>query len=76
MALFWLTHKTKRGTEVIIIEAAHLMMARVKAGMAGQTGEFESEIQFDNETAKKIPREWIGKTLSQASAQRPLKNIA
>ena len=34
MALFWLTYKTRRGTEVFIAEAAHLMMARVKASMA------------------------------------------
>ena len=69
MAIFWLTHRTKRGTEIFIVEAAHLMMARIKAGM-------ESGIQFDDATAKKAPPDWIGKTLSQAQAQQLLKNIA
>ena len=76
MALFWLAFKTKRDTEIYIVEAAHLMMARIKASMAGQQGEFESGIQLDAEIAKKIPVEWIGKALSRASAQRLLKDIS
>lgn len=52
------------------------MMARIKAGMAGQRGDFESGIQFDDATAKKAPPDWIGKTLSQAQAQQLLKDIA
>jgi hypothetical protein len=48
-------------------------MARVKASMAGQKGEFHSNIQFDDATAKQILAEWIGKTLSQTQAQCLLK---
>jgi hypothetical protein len=60
MHLFWLTFDTPRGTEVYIVEAGHLMMARMKAGLAGQTGTFQEGHPLDAKTAKKIPNKMIG----------------
>lgn len=65
MALFWLTFNTARGTEVFIIESAHVMMARIKASMAGQKGDFLECHQLDAKTAKKIPKKMIGRSLSR-----------
>ena len=62
--MFWLTYKTSRGTEVFIVEAGFLMMARVKAGMVEQEGEFQEGHQLDARTAKKIPAKMIGRRLS------------
>jgi hypothetical protein len=63
--VFWLT---PRGTEVFIVEADFLMMAKVKAGIAGQKGEFQEGHQLDAKTAKKIPVKMIGWTLSHKEA--------
>jgi hypothetical protein len=40
MHLFWLTFNTHTGTEVFIVEAGFLLMARMKAALAGQPGDF------------------------------------
>ena len=53
---------------MFIVEAAHLMMARMKAGMAGQQGAFQEGHKLDAKTARKIPAKMIGRTLSQAVA--------
>ena len=74
--MFWLTFDTPRGTEVFIVDAGFVAMARVKAGMAGQTGEFQEGHQLDVKTAKKIPAKMIGRTLSHAEAFELLKRIS
>lgn len=74
--MFWLTFKTSRGLEVYIVQASHLLMARMKAGMAGQDGEFQEGHRLDRKTAKKIPAKMIGRTLSQREAVALLKRIA
>jgi len=53
--MFWLTYVTPRGTGVFIAEAGFLMMAKVKAGMAGQKGEFQEGHQLDARTSKRFP---------------------
>jgi hypothetical protein len=73
--MFWLTYYTPRGIEVFIAEAGFLMMAKVKAGMAGQTGEFQEGHKIDAKTAKKIPAKMIGRTLSHKEAFALLKKI-
>jgi hypothetical protein len=73
--MFWLTFETARGVEVYIIEARHLMVARVRAGMAGQQGQFQEGHQLDAKTSKKIPAKVIGRTLSHKEAFALLKRI-
>jgi len=73
--MFWLTYDTPRGTEVFIAEAAFLMMARIKADMAGQKGDFQEGHQLDAKTAKKLPAKMIGRTLSHKEAFALLRRI-
>jgi hypothetical protein len=74
--MFWLTFETSRGVEVYIVEARHLMMARVRAGMAGQQGQFQEGHELDAQTAKKIPARMIRRTLSHKEAFALLKKIS
>ena len=74
--MFWLTYETARGTEVFIADAGFLILAKVKAGMAGQTGEFQEGHQLDINTARKIPAKMLGRTLSHKEAFDLLKRIA
>jgi hypothetical protein len=66
--MFWLTFETAGAIEVLIIEANHLALARIKAGMAGQKGHFMEGHQLDAKTAKKVPAKMIGRTLTQTQA--------
>lgn len=75
MHLFWLTFKASRGIEVRIVETGFLAMARIKAGLAEQQGEFQEGHQFDINTAKKIPAKMLGRTLSHKGAFALLKRI-
>jgi hypothetical protein len=61
---------------VYIVEARHLMMARVRAGMAGQQGQFREGHQLDAKTSKKVPAKVIGRTLSHIEAFALLERIA
>jgi hypothetical protein len=54
--MYWLTFETSGDIQAHIVPASHLMMARIKAGMAGQKGEFQEGHQLDANTAKKIPQ--------------------
>jgi hypothetical protein len=73
--MFWLTFETSYGIEVRIIEANHLVLARMKAGMAGQRGMFQEGHQLDAKTAKKIPAKMMGRTLTHKEAFALLKGI-
>jgi hypothetical protein len=73
--LFWLTFKTNRRKEVFIAEAGSLGLARMKAGVRGQKGEFQEGHQIDSKTAKRIPKQMIGRTLSREEAERLLKRL-
>jgi hypothetical protein len=54
--MFWLTFDTPRGLEVFIVQAGHLAMARMKAGLAGQQGTFQEGHELDAKIAKKSRR--------------------
>lgn len=73
--MFWLTFETNGRTEVFIAEAGFLGMARMKAALAGQQGEFDEGHELDPKTAKKIPAKMIGRTLSRDEAERLLKRL-
>ena len=74
--MFWLTYDTPRGKEVFIANAGFLLMAKVKAGLAGQKGEFQEGHKLDARTAKKIPANMIGRTLTHNEAFALLKQIS
>jgi hypothetical protein len=75
--MFWLAFKNSRGAvEVFIVQAHHLMMARMRAGMAGQQGTLQEGHELDRKTARKIPAKMVGRSLSQKEAMALLKRIA
>jgi hypothetical protein len=74
--MFWLTFETSGDIQVHIVEANHLMLARIKAGMVGQKGVFQEGHQLDAKTARKIPEKMVGRSLSQKEATALLKRIA
>ena len=74
--MFWLTYASSRGTEVFIAESGFLMVAKVKAELAGQRGEFQEGHVVDANTAKKIPLDMIGRSLSHKEAFALLKRMA
>jgi hypothetical protein len=76
MSLFWLTFDTAQGRAVWIQEAHEPSMARLKASMAGAPEDFKEYLQLDEKTAKKIPKNLIGKTLKNAQANALLKKLA
>jgi hypothetical protein len=75
LIVFWLTYQTPRGTQVFIADAGFLMMAKVKAGIAGQKGEFQKGHKIDAKTEKKITAKMIGRTLSHKEVFSLLKRI-
>jgi hypothetical protein len=74
--MFWLTFETSGDIQVHIVRANHLALARIKAGMAGQKGEFQEGHQLDTKTAKKIPANMIARTLTHKEAFALLKRIS
>jgi hypothetical protein len=54
--MYWLTFDTSGDIQVHIAQANHLMLARIKAGMAGQKGEFQEGHRLD---AKDSARKWM-----------------
>jgi hypothetical protein len=75
-AMYWLTFETSGDVQVRIVQANHLLLARMKAGMAGQKGAFQEGHQLDAKTAGKIPEKMVGRSLSQKEATALLKQIA
>jgi hypothetical protein len=53
--MYWLT-ETSGSLQVLIVQANHLILARLKASMAGQKGRFQEGHQLDIRTAKKLQR--------------------
>lgn len=74
--MFWLTYETPRGTEVFIADSGFLILAKVRASLAGQTGEFQEGYLLDIKTATKIPAKMIGRTISQKEAFALLKRTS
>jgi hypothetical protein len=72
--MYWLTFDNG-ALQVMIIQAGHLAEARLKAGMLGQKGTFKEGHLLDDETAKRIPRNMISRTLSRNEANALLKKF-
>ena len=76
MKLFWLAFQTDDGPEVFIQTAHSLLFARLVAMIKGQKDFYSEGHVLDEATAKKVPKEMIGRTLSQTEALRLLKRMA
>jgi hypothetical protein len=73
--MYWLTFETFGDIQVHIVRANHLMLARIRAGMAGQKGQFQEGHPLDAKTAKKIPARMVGRTLTHKEAFALLTRI-
>jgi hypothetical protein len=74
--MFWLTFETSGDIQVHIVQANHLALARIEAGIAGQKGEFQEGHQLGAKVVKRIPAKMIGRTLSHKEAFALLKRIS
>lgn len=76
MALWWIVNKTDGQMSVSVHEAESQIAARMRANLAGHTGTFSEAYQLDTKTAKKMPKDLVGRVLSQKEALRLLKKIS
>lgn len=73
MPLFWIVHETEDGKRVFIQEAGDLLMARLKASMAGFEGEFVEGHELEPKMA--VPEKMQGRPLTADEAGRLLKRM-
>ena len=60
---------------VFLQEGNSLISARLEAGRAGHSGNFLEAHQLDGKTAKKLPRDVIGRPLTKARARAVLQRM-
>jgi hypothetical protein len=74
--MYWLSFKIPQGVCVVVQPASSLIEARMKAHVdVGCPGEFQVGHQLDAKLIKRIPKNMIGKCLSQAQAARLLSAL-
>lgn len=73
MPLFWIVHETEAGKRVFIQEAGDLLMARLKASMAGFEGKFVEGYELEPKMA--VPEKMRGRPLTADEAARLLKRM-
>lgn len=73
MPLFWIVHETEDGKRVFIQEAGDLIMARLKANMAGFEGEFVVGHKLGPNMT--VPEKMQGRPLTADDAKRLLKRM-
>jgi|GEM_PF-3000177 len=76
MPLFWIVHTKGRVPSIFIQDASAMVYARLAAAKAGFDGAFAEAHELDAKTAKKIPKQMIGRALSQKEAAALLKRMA
>ena len=74
-SLFWLVFKSGNDRSVIIQPAGTIIVARMRALLAGIEGEFQEGHELDAKTAKKVPKRMIGRVLSRKDATALLKKL-
>lgn len=60
---------------MVVQPASNLISARMRAAIAGVTGDFQEGYELDAKTAKKVPKGLIGKSLSRKEAAALLKKL-
>ena len=75
MALFWIVHKFDGQHCVRIQEGGALIFAQLNAMKDGFGGTFVEAHRLDADTAKKIPKRMIGRTLTMDEATALLDGL-
>jgi hypothetical protein len=71
MPLYWLCYRYNNGISVVIEPGASPIHARMRASLANlDQGEFTEGHALDSKTEKQVPKEMIGRRLSQEEARR------
>lgn len=76
MPLFWIVSETDKGKVVFIQEAGYLLMARLKASMAGLEGKCVEMHQLEPQMERAIPKKMIGRVLTLDEAAGLLKKMS
>jgi len=75
--LYWLCYRHNNQISVVIEPGASLIHARMRAALADlDQGEFTEGHELDRKTTKQVPKELIGRRLSQAEAKKLLAGLA
>jgi hypothetical protein len=72
---YWIVHEMEGEPCVFVQEASSLIYARMEAQKAGCNGKFIEAHELDRMTARKLPRDVIGRTLSKAKARAILQRM-
>ena len=74
-SLFWLVFKSGKDLSVIIQPAGTIIVARLRALLAGVEGDFQEGHMLDDKTVKKVPKKMIGRVLSRKEYTALLKKL-
>jgi hypothetical protein len=75
MPLFWIVSETDKGKRVFIQESGDLLMARLKASMAGMEGKFVEMHKLEPKMEKAVPKKMRGRMLTPGEAAQLLKRF-
>ena len=73
MHLYWLCYRHNNQISVVIEPGASTIHARMPSGL--DEGIFTEGHELDGKTAKQVPKEMIGRRLSQEEAKRLLAKL-
>ena len=76
MPLFWLVHEIDGKRRVVIQEASTLNFARLDAAITGLGGHFVGGHMLDDKRATKVPKNMIGRVLSDREVSALLDRMA
>jgi hypothetical protein len=75
MALLWVVKEVDGERQFFVQEASTQMYAALKSAMAGFDGKYVETQQLDAKTAKKLPKDPVGRVLKQREAMKVLKKL-
>ena len=75
MRLCWLVFEIEGKTLVVIQPAESVVLARMKAAIAGLGAVFRDGHELDAATAAKVPKDMIGRPLSRSEAAKLLDRL-
>jgi hypothetical protein len=76
--MFWLSYRVKGETAVVIRPEQTAIAAKLVALVSDETlreRDFKEALELDAATAQRIPKNMIGRRLTQAEARRLLRQI-
>ena len=76
MALFWIVHEIDGERRVLIQEGSTLNFARLDAAITGLGGDFVGGHMLDDQRAKKVPKNMIGRLLTDREVSALLDRMS